>query len=514
MSVAIVGAGPVGQTAALLLARHGVPVTVIDARTHRDLVGSRSICQQREALDVWSAIGLPGGTVGDRIAAEGVTWSRARTFHRDTELFSLDLGGGGWSPYPPFVNISQSRTEQILDEAIAAEPLVEVRWNHEVTAVSQDSRGVLLTTPAGPLRASYAVLCAGGRADALRDQLGVSFDGESFAERFLICDIRTDLGDWAEERRFWFDPAWNPGRQVLIHPCPDSTYRIDWQVPADFDLAVEEASGALERRIRAIVGDREYEVVWRSVYRFSSRVASRFRVGRVLLAGDTAHVYSPFGARGLNSGVADADNLAWKLAWVLRGWAPDELLESYDVERRAAALENLDVTSATMRFLIPPDEAAAGYRRNVLERAGSDPAARALVDSGRLSEAYWYDTSPLTTPSPAHPCSGRPPRGQVPAPAPGVLVPDAPLPRGGRLRELARDGLLVLSADPGAARTALTGATPAPVRVLPLDEFAETLGARPGETWLVRPDGYVAAVVPGAGPTLVDALRRATGGSA
>ncbi|HZO66761.1 MAG TPA: FAD-dependent monooxygenase [Kribbellaceae bacterium] len=511
--VAIVGAGPVGLTAALLLARHGVPSVLFDARAHREPIGSRSICQQREALDVWSSVG-----VGDRIAAEGVTWSRARTFHGDRELFCLDLGGAGWSPYPPFVNISQSRTEQILDEAVAAEPMVELRLGRPVTAITQYGDDVRLRTADGDQHASYAVLAAGGRADVLRDQLGVTFEGDSFDDRFLICDIRTDLGDWAEERRFYFDPVWNPGRQVLIHPCPDSTYRIDWQVPAGFDLDAEHASGALEQRIRAIIGDRPYDVVWQSVYRFSSRVASRMRAGRVLLAGDSAHVYSPFGARGLNSGVADADNLAWKLAYVLRGWAPDALLDSYHDERHTAALENLDVTAATMRFLIPPDGRAARYRRDVLERAGADPSARARVDSGRLSEAFWYDASPLTTPSPAHPCGGRPPRGQVPSPAPGVLVPDQPLPGGTRLRALARDGFLAIAPPDQVAVTAegLRELTDAPSRAIPFDgALTEALGARPGETWLIRPDAYVAAVTSLQSGRLADplagAVRRALG---
>ncbi len=342
------------------------------------------------------------------------------------------------------------------------------------------------------------LLCAGGRCDGLREQLGVWFPGRAFEDRFLIADLRTDLPGWAHERRFYFDPEWNPGRQVLVHPCPDQRFRIDWQVPAEYDLAAETASGALDARVRQIVGDRPYELIWTSVYRFQSRCADRFRVGRVLLAGDAAHLVSPFGARGMNSGVADAENAAWKLAWVLRGRAGAELLESYHVERHAAAVENLEVTTATMDFLVPPDAQRAAHRLDVLDRAADDPAARALVDSGRLYEPFWYVDSPLTTADPARPFGGRPPRGAVAPPGPGVLVPDVPV-GDTRLRALARDGFLLIGGEAPGARS------------LPLDgPVAEVLGARDGEVWVVRPDAHVAAVVP---PDDVPAaLARATGG--
>ena len=491
MTLIVVGNGPVGQTTALLLARWGVPVVLLDGRAERDLVGSKAICQQRDVLDVWESVGA-----GRRIADEGVTWTTARTFYRDRELFAYELGDGGRSVFPPFVNISQARTEEILDERIAEQPLIDARWGNQVVGIDQDADGVTVRCAQGEVRGDYAVACAGARGDETRRMLGVRFDGHSFDDRFLICDIRAELSGWAQERRFYFDPSWNPGRQVLIHPCPGSTFRIDWQVPGDYDLAAEEASGALHSRIRAIIGDTPYEIVWKSVYRFHSRVVNRMRVGRVLLAGDCAHLVSPFGARGLNSGVGDAENAAWKLAWVLRGWAGEELLETYHEERHAAALENLEVTTATMNFLVPQTPEQRARRVSVLSRAAVDPAARAQVDSGRLSEPFWYVASSLTTPCPSRPFAGRPPRGTVPPAGPGILAPDVPVAAPGctRLRELAREGFLVLAA-PGAEDVT------APVPVLPLASIdvtgalTEALAARPGELWLIRPDAYVAAVV-------------------
>ena len=515
-AVVVVGNGPVGQTAALLLARWDIPVVLLEQRMAREVVGSKSICQQRDVLDVWAAAGVP------EIAAEGLTWTTARTFYRDRELFAWSFVDPGSSPLPPFVNISQSRTEQLLDQRIAAEPLIEVRWAYDVIRIDQDSDAVTLTcaTDAGEVavQASYVITATGGHC-VLRDQLGVRFEGESFDDRFLICDIRADLPGWERERRFYFDPEWNPGRQVLIHPCPDSTYRIDWQVPAGYDLAEEERTGALDARIRKVIGDRQYEIVWRSVYRFQARLVDRMRVGRVLLAGDCAHLLAPFGARGLNSGVLDAENAAWKLAFVLRGWAPETLLDSYHDERHAAAVENLDVTSATMRFLVPHGEAAVRERHRVLEAAMTDPDARSRVDSGRLAEPFWYVDSPLTTADPTRPFGGRPARGQSPAVCPGVLVPDAPIHDPDRrtvtrLREIVRDGVLAITTSGQDVSPALKNAIDAPSRVVRLETIDDSgalsaaLGARTGEVWLIRPDGHVAAVLADPDPATIAAVGR------
>lgn len=518
--VLVIGAGPVGQTAALLLARWGIAVLLLDQRPCRDAVGSKAICQQRDVLDVWAAVGA-----GEQIAAEGVAWTTARTFYRDREIFSYPLADPGSARFPPFVNISQSRTEQVLDERIEDSPLIELRWDHHVQALDQDGDGVAVKcgTGAGQVeyRGAYALVCVGAHGEAIRDALGIEFDGRTFDDRFLICDIRTALPERAGERRFYFDPVWNPGRQVLIHPCPDSTFRIDWQVPPDYDVVADEAGGGLDRRIRAIIGTRSYEIVWRSVYHFSSRIASRMQTGRVLLAGDCAHLFAPFGARGLNSGVADAENAAWKIAFALRGWAPAALVDSYHAERQPAARENLDVTTATMDFLVPHSAAGWDRRRHLLERSAEDSVARDLIDSGRLAEPYWYPESPLITPDPARPAPGRPALGAAHQPGPGVIMPDVPVRLAGatRSREMLRDGFVIFGADEvdlECAGAAAAAVTPAPVRgyrfadVDPAGHLRTALAARTDELWIVRPDAHVAAVLAAPRPAEVDAaIRRA-----
>lgn len=520
--VLVMGNGPVGQTAALLLASWNVPVVLLDSRPERDPIGSKALCQQRDVLDIWGKVGA-----GQQIADEGVTWEQSRTLYKENDLFVQGFVNRGMSPYPPFVNVGQNRTEDILDEKIAAQPLIDVRWGHEAIALRQDDESVTLTckrpdASTVEVSGAYCIAAAGARGDSVREMLGLTFDGKTFEDYFLICDIKTDMPGWELERRFYFDPPWNPGRQVLIHPCPDSTFRIDWQVPPNYDLDAEEASGTLDKRIRTVIGERDYEIVWKSVYRFHARQVDRMRVGRVLLAGDLAHLVAPFGARGLNSGVPDAENAAWKIAYVMHGWADDSLLDSYHWERDAAAKENLEVTGTTMSFLVPQNSREWTERREILEAAVKDPSDVSRVNSGRMAEAYWYVDSPLTTKSLERIFPGRPPRGADPEPVPGVIVPDAPVtladrPEVTRLREIVRDGVTVLlgaDADVEEVREAL-GDIHSPLQVLQLADIdtsgalSRALDAGANDMFVIRPDAHIAAVVHSA-TEVARAARRVT----
>ncbi|MGE5170769.1 MAG: FAD-dependent oxidoreductase [Rudaea sp.] len=392
--VIVVGGGPVGLTVAIDLARYGTPVLLLDD-DDRLSSGSRAICFAKRSLEVWDRLGC-----GEAITRKGVSWKVGKVFFRDRLVYAFDLLPEPGHCRPAFVNLQQYYVEGLLYDHALAQPNLEMRWKHKVVAVEPSGDGVVvgIDTPDGPYRlhCDYLVACDGSRSP-LRAMLGLETRGQVFRDRFLIADVRMDA-DFPTERRYWFDPPFHPGQSALMHRQPDNVWRIDFQLGWDADPVAERQPERVVPRVRAMLGEGvPFELVWCSVYTFACMRIAHFRHGRVVFAGDAAHGVSPFGARGANSGVQDADNLAWKLHYVLAGLAPEALLDSYAAERERAADENIRHSTRSTDFVTPKSETSRIFRDAVLELARDHPFARRLVNSGRLSTATTLADSPLNT---------------------------------------------------------------------------------------------------------------------
>ena len=483
--VVIVGAGPVGLTLALDLAGRDVPVVVVDD-SDRIGSGSRAVCWAKKTLEVFDRLGAPE-SIGAAVAREGVRWQRGRVFHGEREAYAFDLLPEAHHKMPAMVNLQQDQVEAHLVRAVQREPRIELRGRHELIGLEQDADGVTLNlrTPDGlfDMRADWVVACDGARSPT-RAMLGLGFQGQVFEDRFLIVDVRLAPGarprglDPARpERWFWFDPPFHPGQSVLLHAQADGLWRIDFQLGRDADVEAERDLDRIRSRVAAMLGTDRFEHAWSSIYQFCCRRAERFRVGRVLLAGDAAHQVSPFGARGANSGVQDADNLGWKLTAVLKGDAGDALLDSYEAERIAAADDNIGHSTRATDFISPKSALSRRLRKAALDLAAHAAFAQPLVNSGRLSMPTDVRDSALNTPD-ADAWDG--------GPAPGCPAPDASL----------GDGWLV---DALQGRFTLLAFGDAPHGELPLVSLpaggiaAERYAARPGSVYLIRPDAVVAA---------------------
>jgi len=515
--VVIAGAGLVGLTAALDLARQGVRSVVLD---DDDTVsfGSRAICWAKRTLEIYGRLGL-----GRRFLDKGITWNTGRVFFRDSEAYSFNLLPEEGHEYPAFVNLQQYYVEDWLAQECEASGLVDLRWCSRVERVEPREDGALVAveTPEGCYRihAQWLLACDGARS-AVREALALPFLGQVFRARFLIADVVMQA-DLPNERWFWFDPPFHPGQSVLLHKQPDNVWRIDFQLDWNLDPEAEKRPERVRERVRSMLagaggarGDLPFTLDWVSIYTFRCRRLERFRHGRILFLGDAAHQVSPFGARGGNGGIQDADNLGWKLAAVLRGDAPDALLDSYDVERVPAADESILNSTRATDFITPESETARAWRDAVLELARTQPLARPLVNSGRLSRPTVLKDSPLSSPD-AGPWEGGLP--------PGAPATDAPVLRDGQpdwlLRHLAGSGGFTLlcfsrageapAAPPGIARVVVSEQE-APGALWDHSGLAaRRYAAAPGDCVLLRPDQHVAARFRGSAEPEPDAVRAA-----
>ncbi len=507
--VAIIGAGPVGLALAIDLAQRGVASVVLDDNNVVS-VGSRAICWAKRTLEIFGRLGI-----GTQMLKKGVTWKVGRQFHRDRELFAFDLLPEEGHRFPAFINLQQYYVEDLLVTRARAFPdLISLRFLNKVTEHRDMGDHVVLdvATPDGDysLQARWMIACDGAGSPT-RQRMGLAFDGEHFEENFLIVDVEMEQSPFGNhetpERWFWFAPPFHAGQSALLHKQPDNIYRIDLQLGPDADPAEEATKEKVLPRIKAIVGEAPFRLDWMSVYRFRCARLARFVHNRVIFAGDSAHVVSPFGARGGNGGIQDVDNLGWKLAAVLSGKAGAALIESFDTERRLACDENILNSARATHFMTPKSPMDALFRDEVLRLASHHPFARRMINSGRLSRPAILDHSPLNGPA----------EGLV---APGTPLIDAPLdgPDGPCwLIDVVPDSFFLLHLG----TTALPRFCDVPCLGIghradyptyddPLGLAAERYGQC---TYLVRPDGHVcAAFQTPEERAITNALDRARGG--
>ena len=415
--VVVVGAGPVGLGTALDLQLQGVPVLLLD-EDDTVSIGSRGVCYAKRALEILDRYGI-----GEAVCSKGVSWNVGRTFFREQEVYNFNLVPEPDHHRPGMVNLQQYYLEEYLATRAAALPEIDLRWKNKLVTVTPTGKTVTLKVETED--GFYSIetdwlIAADGARSPIRRMLGLEIEGKIFMDRFLIADV-VMKADFPAERWFWFDPPFHPGQSVLLHKQADSVFRIDFQLGWDADPEEEKKPENVLPRIKAMLGDeREFELEWVSVYTFQCRRMGKFNHGRVLFVGDAAHQVSPFGARGANSGLQDADNLGWKLKLVMDGKAPAVLLDSYSEERIFAADENLLNSTRSTDFITPKSKVSRTFRNAVLGLARDHAFGRALVNSGRLSVPAFLTTSSLNTPdSAADAFAGRM--------VPGAPMDDAPI---------------------------------------------------------------------------------------
>jgi 3-(3-hydroxy-phenyl)propionate hydroxylase len=512
--VVVVGGGPVGYCAALGLAGHGVPVVLLEA-DDSVCFGSRAICISRRSLEIITRLGAADGFL-----KQGLPWTGGRSFYRDDEVLNFKMPMDENQKHPPMINLAQYSIEQLLlDAAEQRSDLVEVRWQNRVTAIDSREDGARLTveTPAGgyTMEADWVVAADGGRS-FIREALGLKLKGASYEGRYVIVDIVLDTKR-PVERLAYFDPPCNPGSTVLVHKQPEGVWRVDYQLRdgEDPDEAIKPEN--VMPRVESLLGmmgeKGAWSPVWIGIYKANALTLDDYRHRRVLFAGDAAHLLPIFGVRGANSGIDDADNLAWKLAFAVKGIASPKLLDSYSTERVAAARENLSYGTKSTEFMAPPSFAFELMRKAVLGLAVKFPELRSLINP-RQSSAIAYVGSPLNVAGQQAEFSAGPAPGHVLTECPLTVV-DGASARAGHLTDLIGPTITALVfTDDSAVPTALTACDAAmrargiPFTIVTLARRAGNRHARgwdsggklfamyeavPGTLYLVRPDGHVFA---------------------
>ncbi|MGI9417000.1 MAG: FAD-dependent oxidoreductase [Geminicoccaceae bacterium] len=501
--VVVIGAGPIGLALAIDLAINDVPALVLDD-SDRVGDGSRAICFAKRSLEILDRLG-----VGEALVDKGVTWSRGKVFFGERQVYQFDLLPEDGHRRPAFINLQQYYLEAALVERLqelqrSGKP-IQLRGRNRLVGLAvnadraghDDHVGLRIDTPDGPyaLDADWLIACDGA-GSAVRQLMGLDFEGRVFEDNFLIADV-VMKADFPTERWFWFDPPFNRGQSALLHKQPDDVWRIDLQLGRGVDKEEEKRPENVIPRLKTMLGDDvAFELEWVSIYTFQCRRMKRFRHGPVLFAGDSAHQVSPFGARGANSGLQDADDLAWRLKLVIDRAVGDHLLDRYDIERVQAADENILNSTRSTDFITPKSPMSRVFRDAVLDLSAAHAFARPLVNSGRLSLPAIYAQA-------GEDALGGPARTR-----PGAPAVDAPLGDGWLLSRLG--GRFVLLAINRAAPASLNidGITVETVSIDAADGrnralSSRYLGDRDGAVYLVRPDQHIWARWPAFDDTAV-----------
>jgi len=503
-SVLIVGAGPIGMTAALVLARYGVPSVLIDRKdTFND--GSRAICIARPSMHILERVGAVAPFL-----EKALGWRFGRSYYRGEQIFQLEMPQPPGEKYLPMYNLQQQYIERFLYDAVAANDLIDMRWQSELASIEprNDGVSVRIASPEGDYRlnASY-LLAADGARSPVRSMLGLRMKGGNYEGRYVIADIRMDH-DFPTERRAFFEPSGNPGGTVLIHKQPDDIWRVDYQLREGESEQEALKEENIRARVGAILADightKPWELEWWSVYSANTLCLDDYRHGRVFFIGDAAHIVPIFGVRGLNNGLADAENLGWKLARVLHGEADDRLLDSYSPERRGATLDVFANATKSTRFMTPPTRGWRLAREAALSLSLKHEFPRGLANP-RQMQPYTYSESPLT------PYAGRDTEFAG-GPACGSAAPNARLADGSYLLDRAGNGMtaiLFCAGAPTAEQSTLleqlgridkrfvslliVSSDSRAEGILDTDgEIARLFAAGPGTLYLLRPDLHIA----------------------
>lgn len=495
--VLIVGAGPVGLVAALTLARAGIDCVVVERKTtYND--GSRAICISRSSLHILEAIGAEKPFV-----AKSLGWTKGITSYRGTPILEFEMSHSAHEKYLPMYNLQQQYIEQFLHEAAVASGRIDIRWGTSFGNVRQTEDGVVATVSDAAGEYTLAadwMLAADGARSPVRQSLGLRLKGENHEGRYVIADVRMAHA-FPTIRRALFDPPSNPGATVLIHKQPDDIWRIDYQVEMDQSNEDATSEANVRAKVGAVLADLSHtgpwELEWWSVYTANTLALDDYADGRIVFIGDSAHIVPIFGVRGLNNGIADAQNIGWKLGMVLKGRAGATLVNSYTPERRGATLDVFANATKSTRFMTPPTPGWTLVRDAALSLALKHHFTRGLANPRQMAP-YDYSASPLTRTGAA---------AQTLGPRPGAFAPNVRIGASRFLLDGIGGGYTGLHVTDSFRTTDLSGivAVDPEFRLVTIardedpaeyDAVRAVYGCANESFYLIRPDFYIAAVWP------------------